>query len=49
MTTGAHTMTDKGNKNARRWALIDSLVRGGVQTKAGDTGAGAEGMYGSII
>lgn len=45
-TAGPYTMADKGNQNARRWALIDSLVRGGVQTKARDAGAGAEGLYG---
>lgn len=37
--------TNQRNKRAQ----IDSPVRGGVQTKACDIGARAEGLYGSII
>lgn len=40
--TTTDTVTDEGDEKARRRALIDSLVGGGVQTKACDT----EGLYG---
>lgn len=46
--TQARSGENRWNRRNKR-AQTDSLIGGGGQTKASDIGAGAEGLYGSII